>query len=259
MTSEFSFKELYDVSLKATYPIEIGNRKIESGEVIAFFDKITIANMQDITSLVAARGGKNNVGHVFWETTKEINMTFAQGVFSQTQLAVLFNSKMIEKVEDSITITKREFLESDEQKTLELKENPSSRVFVYDKETGEQVTYQRSGKILTVNEQYHNYIIDYEYLYSGNGMLVNIGEKLLKGYVSLEGRTKIKEDITGQVKTGIVKIPKLKIVSNISMRLGKDAMPMVGNFRAIAVPTEESHNSVIVELYLLEDDIDSDM
>jgi hypothetical protein len=40
MTSDLNFKELYSVSLKATYPIEVGNRLIEPGEVIAFFDKI---------------------------------------------------------------------------------------------------------------------------------------------------------------------------------------------------------------------------
>jgi hypothetical protein len=35
-----SFKELYDVYLKATYPMEIGNRKFEVGEPIAHLDRI---------------------------------------------------------------------------------------------------------------------------------------------------------------------------------------------------------------------------
>lgn len=38
--NEFSLKEMYDVSLKATYPIEIGDRFIEEGEIIAYFDNI---------------------------------------------------------------------------------------------------------------------------------------------------------------------------------------------------------------------------
>jgi len=38
--NEFSLKELYNVSLKATYPIEIGGRRIEEGETICFFDSI---------------------------------------------------------------------------------------------------------------------------------------------------------------------------------------------------------------------------
>jgi hypothetical protein len=34
------FKELYDVSLKATYSMELDGRTIESGETIAVFDRI---------------------------------------------------------------------------------------------------------------------------------------------------------------------------------------------------------------------------
>ncbi|MBQ6628087.1 MAG: hypothetical protein IJH65_04645 [Methanobrevibacter sp.] len=36
-------KELYDVVLKATYPIELGNRTLEVGEVILAFDNIQIS------------------------------------------------------------------------------------------------------------------------------------------------------------------------------------------------------------------------
>ena len=259
MNTEFSFKELYDVSLKATYPIEIGNRSIEEGEVIAFFDKITIANMNDVTSVVSARGGYNNAPHVFWDATREVQMNFTQGIFSTTQLGILFNSKVLNLASDSITITKREALESDENKEMELMENPSGKVFVYDEESGEKVNFTRVDKIITVDSQFKNYIVDYEYLYSNEGKLVELGKKLLTGYVSLEGRTKIKEDISGQVKTGIIKIPKLKIVSNMSIRLGRDALPMASTIKAIAVPTEDSHYSCVMELFLLEDDIDSDM
>jgi hypothetical protein len=38
--NEFSLKELYDVKLKATYPIEIGDRRIKEGETICYFDSI---------------------------------------------------------------------------------------------------------------------------------------------------------------------------------------------------------------------------
>jgi hypothetical protein len=40
MENEIGFKELYDVSLKATYPIEVDGETIEVGETIAHFDKI---------------------------------------------------------------------------------------------------------------------------------------------------------------------------------------------------------------------------
>jgi hypothetical protein len=44
MNNEFGLKELYDLTLKATYPIEMQGRIFEPGEVIARFDKIQIAN-----------------------------------------------------------------------------------------------------------------------------------------------------------------------------------------------------------------------
>jgi hypothetical protein len=60
MDNEFGLKELYDLTLKATYPIEVEGRKFEAGEVIARFDKIQIANFREIASRVSANGGKNN-------------------------------------------------------------------------------------------------------------------------------------------------------------------------------------------------------
>ena len=70
--NEFGLKELYDLTLKATYPIEIAGRKFETGEVVARFDKIQIANFKEITSRFSANGGFDNRPHVIWEDTKEI-------------------------------------------------------------------------------------------------------------------------------------------------------------------------------------------
>jgi hypothetical protein len=57
MNSEFGLKELYDLTLKATYPIEMEGRVFETGEVIARFDKIQLANFREITSRASATGG----------------------------------------------------------------------------------------------------------------------------------------------------------------------------------------------------------
>jgi hypothetical protein len=72
MENEFGLKELYDLTLKATYPIEMAGRKFEPGEVIARFDKIQIANFKEITKRVSANGGYDNRAHVIWEDPKEI-------------------------------------------------------------------------------------------------------------------------------------------------------------------------------------------
>ena len=84
-----SFKSLEDVRLKATYDIEIGNKSFKEGETIALFDKIQISGFNEFKDYVAATGGFDNRGLVYWETTKELRLNFSQGVFSNTQFSLL--------------------------------------------------------------------------------------------------------------------------------------------------------------------------
>ena len=70
---------------------------------------------------------------------------------------------------------------------------------------------------------------------------------------------RVKDDITGQVKTGIVMIPRLKLMSDLSIRLGSNAVPQVGRLDAIALPVGAKGNKKVMEIIFLDDDIDSDM
>lgn len=256
----FSFKELEHLTLKATYPIEIGKRKIEPGEIIVKFDNIMLSNFKEIQQSISANGGWDNRGLVFWDKTKEVQLSFTQGVFNKTQFALVSGAGLVEKEKGSISITKRENLESDVDSNIELKEIPSGNLFVYDVESGQPIEFTKSNeKILHINEPYKDVIVDYEYMYQNKADSLIIGKKVLKGYIQLEGRTKIKEDSTGQVRTGIIKIPKLKIVSDLSMRLGREATPVAGSFTAVALPTGERGNTKVMEILFLDDDIDSDI
>jgi hypothetical protein len=84
MEQTLGMKELYSVSLKATYSIEVNGTTIEPGETIALFDKIQIANFQEIKSHITANGGLDNRPHIYWESSKEVKINFTQGVFSKT-------------------------------------------------------------------------------------------------------------------------------------------------------------------------------
>ena len=84
MTNELNFKELYEVSLKSTLPIEVSGTKIEAGETIASFDRIQIANFQEIKSTASANGGWDNRAHIFWETTKEVKISFKEKKVRET-------------------------------------------------------------------------------------------------------------------------------------------------------------------------------
>jgi hypothetical protein len=77
MNNEFGMKELYSVFLKTTYPMRINGKDFDEGEVIAAFDKIQLANFQEVKRAVEAKGGFDNRAHVTWQTTKEVDFIFS--------------------------------------------------------------------------------------------------------------------------------------------------------------------------------------
>jgi hypothetical protein len=99
----------------------------------------------------------------------------------------------------------------------------------------------------------------YRYNYSNGAAVAIIGPQFTQGFLELEGKTRVKDDTSGLITTGIIKIPKLKLMSGLSMRLGAQANPVVGNFNAEGVPVGSGRNSYVMEIYFLDEDIDSDM
>ena len=259
MNNELGMKELYEVTLKATYPIEVSGKTFEVGETLIRFDKIQIANFSEKKDFLAARGGYENAPRVWWEETKEIGISIIQGVFSASQLSVISNANLSQEA-SPVVITCREELETDGEGKVVLNKTPTEPIFIYNKETGEKMlSYSLSDKILSIGAPYQEILVDYMYTYDGGGRIVTVGKTLTNGYLSLEGKMRVKDDITGHVKTGIIRIPKLKLMSDLSIRLGKDASPQVGRLNAVAVPDGKRGNKKVMELIFLNDDIDSDM
>ena len=259
MNNELGMKELYDVVLKATYPIEVGGKSFDKGEILARFDKIQLANFSEKKEFLAARGGYENAPRIWWEETKEIAVNITQGIFSASQLAIIGNA-LLSQNDEVLPITNREFLDSDENGQIILKQAPLDSIFVYDKQTGNKISVlQKEENVLTIEKPYQEVIVDYTYNYCGGSRMITIGKTLTNGYLSLEGKTRVKDDITGHVRTGIIKIPKLKLMSDLSIRLGSDAIPQVGRLNAIAVPDGTKGNKKVMEIIFLNDDIDSDM
>ena len=258
---DFGIKELYDVTLKATYTIEVGNRKIDIGETVAAFDKIQIANFQENKKISSANAGSDSRALIWWEDTKEISLNFIQGVFSKTQMALMTNARLIHNEGESIIpINFRKVLETDEEGRIVVGHPILNPCFLYKQKTGERVyDFEIKNDAIYTNLIYEEVFVDCYYEYNNGYDVLSIGDTLVGGYLSLEGKTRVKDDITGQVTTGIIKIPKLKLLSNLSMRLGQDAVPLVGRLDAVAVPTGERGQKKVMEIIFLNDDIDSDM
>lgn len=261
-----SFKDFESVRLKATYNIEIGDRIIEPGETIAYFDKVQIAGLNEVKDYITAHGGFEDRTRVIWDRTKELHLMFARGVFSKEQFALMYNSHLMERAQgDHTMVPMREFLESDENGIIECKFVPAHNIYVYKKSTGEKLEFtvvtgeQEDGRKLQIEDAYTDVIVDYYFDYFGDTSVVKIGQRLLTGFVELEGITRIKDDVTGQIVTGIIKIPRLRLMSDLSIRLGAAANPVVANFGATAFPVGSRGNTRVVEWYYLSDDIQADL
>lgn len=259
MENELGTKELYEVFLKATYPIEMGERKIEVGETIARFDKVQLAEFVDNKKFTTANGGYENAPRIWWEETKEVSVNIIQGIFSTSQLAIMSNANLTSTQEPTV-LSCREAVETDETGKTILKYNPTGSVFVYSATTGEKYTdFTVTENVLSLGIPYKELFVDYSYFYDNGYQTITLGNTLTNGYLSLEGKMRVKDDITGQVRTGIIRIPKLKLMSNLSIRLGSNLMPMVGKVSAVAVPDGRRGNKKVMEIIFLNDDIDSDM
>lgn len=256
MENLFSFKDFENVSLKATYDLEIGSKKISKGEVIAYFDRIQIANLKEEIARVSANGGFDNRARVYWETTQEITLNFKQGVFSSIQLALLLNSHLIEGQYEEVLCSIREILESNSEGIITLAHSNVNNIFVYNKLTGERIepVLIDENKI-TIDESFCEVIVDYNFMERSDNKIYLLGQNLLNGFVELEGTTRIKDDTTGKVVTGIIKIPKLKLMSNLSIRLGANATPFAGEFQAVGIPIGARGNSRVGEFIILDHEV----
>ena len=263
MDQEFGLNELTDLTLKATYPIEINGKVFEVGEVVARFDKIQLANFKEITSRTTANGGYDNRAHVVWEDPKEIQLNFTQGIFSMQQFALLSNANLIEISEGEEIVIGAHFSgESDENGEINIGRNKISDVFIYDKKTHEKIKPQSINYeegVIVIEKPYVDVEIDYNFIYLNQASQYSIGQKMIKGYLQLEGKSRVKDDITGKTHTAILRIPRLKLESDLSKRLGREATPMLANFSAIGLPTGERGSKKIMELLILSDDIDADL
>lgn len=261
--TEFGLKELYELTFKATYPIEMEGRRFEPGEVIVRFDKIQIANFKELTSRISANGGKGNNSLIIWEDPKEIQINFTQGIFSKKQLALLSNSNLIKKAqEDKILISAHFSGETDENCAVQLNQTSVKNVFAYDAKTYDKlnpIEVDLEKGVLVFEQPYQSIEIDYQYEYNNNVSIIQVGKKLISGFLYLEGKTRVKDDITGKTHTAILRIPRLKLVSDLSMRLGREASPLLANFSAIGYPIGEGKEKKIMEMIFLNDDIDAEI
>lgn len=258
MENFYGIKEMYDVTLRLSTPLEFNGRKFEVNEPLLVFETAEIAQVSQSTTSVSARGGYQNPALINWETDREINFAITHGVLSPVTWALLSNSKI--EMPKTKSVSYNEIVQAIEENDycfadlkfipnhcnyqmgaqgnpfneplplgrrpeLMLKPLPPSKekfLFVYDEETGKKITdFEVYQNRLYFKKFYRKVYVNYTFNYEDKIKVIRVGDRLFNGFLSLSGKMSVKDQNSGEVTTAILEIPKIKLSSNLSMRLGK--------------------------------------
>ena len=285
----FGVKELYDVVLKAKVPMQFGSRRLEEGEPVLYFENINMSLLTERNSPIMARGGWSNMPRVIWEDRSEVTFSLTEGVMSSISMGILLSANMIEKQKNiSMAIPIREGpFDLNEDGGFYLKHfpilPPEKKAFIYEYErnVGQKKVYGEIDKDISENGKSHfdsftgeyipyviikkadatkQYIVDYYYEYKDEALIYLIQKERFNGLFTLEGKFYSKDENDGLNYTNLIYMPKVRVVSDISLRLGERADPTTSVFNIIGLPetTDESRN-LIMKITRLNQDIDADI
>ena len=104
------------------------------------------------------------------------------------------------------------------------------------------------------------YLIDYYFQYGKEALIYLIKKERFNGTFLLEGKFYTKDENDGLNSTNILTMPKVRVVSDINLRLGERADPTVSVFNIVAMPdrAEDSEN-LLMKIVRLDEDIDADI
>jgi hypothetical protein len=109
-------------------------------------------------------------------------------------------------------------------------------------------------------ENDRKYVIDYYYNYEHEAITYLLEKERFNGLFTLEAKFYSKDENEGRKYTNVMFMPKVRIVSNINLRLGERADPTVSTFNIIGMPeTVGEYKNLIVDITRLNDDIDADI
>ena len=289
-------KELYDISIRLNQPLEIGKRRLEINETILSFKTAEIAQIQEKKREIAARGGFHNNPLIYWEIDKEMNFAITHGVLSATSWALLSNSKINEPKFKSVSYSEEikaiedntycyvnlkyipnavdgiigaqpnpdlEPLPMGRRPELMLKPLPPSKtkwIFCYDCETGKPIReFEIYGNKIFFREFYREVLVDYTFTYEDKIRELDVGNRLFNGFLRLDAKMSVKDEKSGEVTTAILELPKIKLSSNLSMRLGKDyESSTVSDFYFVGYPEEENKKGTVAKITFLDKELTGD-
>lgn len=290
MDEYFGHKELYEVILRAKTPMQFGSRKIESEEPVLYFNNVNMSLLSEQNRPVFARGGWANMPRVIWDERTEATFQMTEGVMSSVGMSILLGANVTTQTKDEpLYVPMKEGPFSlDVNGGVILKHWPvdhtikKSFIFDYDREAVQEKKY---GKLITNKEDpldpghflpyvqifddknletpadnSRKYVIDYYYKYEQEALIYSVQKERFNGLFTLEAKFYSKDENEGLNYTNVLFMPKVRVVSNINLRLGERADPTVSTFNIVGLPeTVGNKKNLILEIIRLQDDIDSDI
>lgn len=284
----FGIKELYEVCLRAKTAMTFGERQIEADEPVLYFDNVSMSMLSEQSREIYARGGWLNQPKVIWQDRSEIRFQMSQGVVSQFGFGILLGAKVAVKgIDKPILMHKTEGPFDPSDTGLIYLENwpvnsSEKKTFIFDyardavqkKIYGKRISGKSDGfggerpciqlyedkELKTLADTNRKYIVDYYYKYGKETISYTLQKERFNGLFSLEGKFYSKDENEGQNYTNILYMPKVRIVSDINLRLGERADPAVSAFDIIGLPeTVGDDKDLIVEIQHLSEDLDADI
>ena len=288
MDQYFGHKELYEVVLRAKTPMQFGDRYIEAQEPVLYFDNIQMSLLNEQNRPVFARGGWANMPRVIWDERTEVQFQMVEGVMSQVGMSILLSANVMAKEQDQpLYIHKQEGpFKVGPDRHIYLKHWPvdssikKTFIFDFDRRAIQKKIYGKRVLGLTdpLGQELHciqifedknctipadnsrEYLVDYYYEYEKEALIYSVQKERFNGLFTLEAKFYSKDENEGINNTNVLFMPKVRIVSNINLRLGERADPTVSTFNIIGLPeTVGDQKNLIMEITRLGQDIDEDI
>ena len=297
MDQYFGTKELYEVVLRAKAPMYFGDRYIEADEPVLYFENVIMSVLNEDSRPIMARGGWENMPHVIWEDRTDITFQLQEGILSNLSMGILFNANVCKPTKDKkLYVNKREGpmeVEYHSQTEQEIENDippqafiriermpimyPEKKVFIFDWENNMpqrkiygilQKEQDALGNYIIdlYDDKEHNQpaqhtkqcLIDYYYEYENDALIYLVQKERFNGLFTLEGKFYSKDENEGKNYTNIIYMPKVRVVSDINLRLGERANPTMSVFNIIGMPENMGGNrkGLILEITKLDSDIE---
>ena len=290
LDQNFGHKELYEVVLRAKTPMQFGSRMIEEQEPVLYFNSINMSLLSESNSPIFARGGWANMPRVIWDDRKEVTFQLVDGVMSSVGMSILLSANVTDRQPGEILyIPKKEGpMELNEDHELYLQHWPvdyktkKTFIFEYERDNVQKKVYGKriedkkdpfddtqiipclqvfEDKNLSIPADISKqYVVDYYYKYEDEALIYSVQKERFNGLFTLEAKFYSKDENEGENFTNVLFMPKVRVVSNINLRLGERADPTVSSFNVIGLPeTVGDKKNLIMEIIRLSKDIDGDI